>query len=585
MRRRSSTGGKPLKAGRQKASVSTRPCAPKTARPHKSPAADEETEVARLRRELNESLEQQTATSEVLKVISCSAGELEPVFQAMLENATRVCGATFGSLVMYEGDVFRRVALHNAPQALAEDWQRSRIIKMDNAPSLARVASNKQVLHIVDIAAEFPKDAIHKLAGARTLFVVPMLKEGELIGLISIYRQEVRPFSDKEIELVKNFAAQAVIAIENTRLLNELRESLQQQTATADVLKTISRSTFNLNTVLYALAESAKRLCMSDQAYFYLLEGKSYRLAASCGFSPQAEALLKQHTIVPGRNTLVARTSLEGRVIHIEDVLADPDYSYSEAQKLIGFRTLLGVPLLREGTPIGVMTLSRCTVQPFTQKQIDLVSTFADQAVIAIENVRLFNETKEALERQTATSEVLNVISSSPGALEPVFQVLLENATRICEAKFGIIYRYDNGAFHQAGMLNAPPALAEYVRQRGSFQPPAGTSVDRLLHTRNVIYTADDTAEPNPGVAARLGGARSLVAVPMLKENELIGAIIIYRQEVRPFSEKQIELVQNFAAQAVIAIENTRLLSELRGILTTANCDCRRTQGHQPFHF
>ncbi len=217
------------------------------------------------------------------------------------------------------------------------------------------------------------------------------------------------------------------------------------------------------------------------------------------------------------------------------------------------------------------MFLTRSAVDPFTQQEIDLVATFADQAVIAIENVRLFDdvqkrtqELSEALEQQTATSEVLQVISSSPGELEPVFQAMLANATRICDAKFGMMHRYEHGAFHTVAVLNAPRILAEHVRQRGSFQPPAGTPLDRLLQARDVIYTADETAELEPGVAARLGGARSLVAVPMLKDNDLVGAFTIYRQEVRPFSDKQIDLLKNFAAQAVIAIENTRLLNELR---------------------
>src|SRR5262245_12380258 len=251
--------------------------------------------------------------------------------------------------------------------------------------------------------------------------------------------------------------------------------------------------------------------------------------------------------------------------------MADPEYNWSQAQQLGGYRTVLGVPLLRDGVPIGVIIVGRTFVQPFTDKQIELVTTFADQAVIAIENVRLFDEVQartselsEALEQQTATSEVLKVISSSPGELEPVFQAILANATDICEAKFGVLFRYENDAFRAAAMLNAPQALVDFHRQRGSFKPPAGTPLDRLLKAEGAIYTADEAAESNPGAPARFGGARSLVTVPMRKENKLVGAVIIYRQEVRPFTDKQIELPSNFAAQAVIAIENARLLSELR---------------------
>ena len=385
-------------------------------------------------------------------------------------------------------------------------------------------------------------------------------------------RQTVRPFTEKQIELVSTFADQAVIAIENARLLDELRqrsddlaESLQQQTATADVLKAISRSTFDLRTVLQTLVESAGQLCEANQAIICQRDTDGlYRLAAHFGYSHEFEKFANEHPFKPGRGTITGRTALEGKIVHVPDVLADPEYTYLEGQKLGGYRSNLGVPLLREGDPIGVFVLTRPTVKPFTEKQIELVTTFANQAVIAIENTRLLNELRESLQQQTATSEVLQVISSSPGELKPVFESMLENAVRICEAKFGLMHRYDNGVFQTAAVLNAPPAFAEYIRQRGSFQPPVGTPLDRLLQARGVIYTADETAEPNPGVAARLGGARSLIAVPMLKENKLIGAIVIYRQEVRPFTDKQIELVQNFAAQAVIAIENTRLFKELR---------------------
>src|SRR5262249_13516367 len=234
--------------------------------------------------------------------------------------------------------------------------------------------------------------------------------------------------------------------------------------------------------------------------------------------------------------------------------------------------TMLGVPLLREGTPIGVIVLSRRTVRPFTDKQIELVQTFADQAVIAIENVRLFEaeqqrtrELSESLDQQTATSEVLRVIGSSPGELEPVFQAMLENATRICEAKFGVLYRFDGDTFHFAAEVGTPPELAEFVRRRGPFQPTPDTPVvDRVMRTKQVVHTADEAAEAVSGPSAKLGGARSLVGVPMLKDDALVGVIITHRQEVRPFTDKQIALVENFADQAVIAIENTRLLNELR---------------------
>ncbi|HKN10714.1 MAG TPA: GAF domain-containing protein, partial [Pseudomonadota bacterium] len=544
-------------------------------------------EVQARTRELSEALEQQTATSEVLDVISRSPGELQPVFQAMLENATRICEASFGNMLLYDGDVFRRVALHNAPQAWAADFARNPIVPR-GLRLLYRVADTKQIVHIADAAAETPDEPIVRFAGARTLLIVPMLKENDLIGAIGIYRQEVRPFTDKQIELVTNFAAQAVIAIENTRLLSELRESLQQQTATADVLKVISRSTFDLQPVLDTLIESAVRLCEADMGSINRQKGDAYRQVANFGHPPALDKFMETHPLEMGRGTLVGRTVLEGRTVHVPDVQADPEYTFLEAARLAGLHTMLGVPLLREGTPIGVIVLQRTSVRPFTEKQIELVTTFADQAVIAIENVRLFDEVQartreltESLEQQTATSEVLQVISSSPGELGPVFDTMLEKATRICGAKFGTLYLREGDAFRAAALHNAPPAFADF-RKRGPVRPSPRDALNRVLTTKQMVHIADMTAEPAyierdpmPVAAVELGGFRTLLCVPMQKENEVLGAISIYRQEVQPFSDKQIALLVNFASQAVIAIENTRLLSELRESLAqqTATAD------------
>ena len=551
--------------------------APKAKRQTTPSVAELQAQVKTLTRQLTESLEQQTATSEVLKVISSSPGELEPVFQIMLENACRICDARFGTLFRYAGGLFHRAAGFGTPAKLIEFQQRRGPFKATGT-TLMQVAATKMVSHSFDELADPSPGPTAKLGGARSVVGVPMLKDNDLVGAIVIYRQEVRPFTDKQIELVKNFAAQAVIAIENTRLLSELRqrtddlsESLEQQTATSEVLSVISSSPGELEPVFQSMLKNSVTICEAKFGQMFLYEHDAFRVVANLGVPPALAAFQESRgTFQPRPGGMLERLLHSKQVLRVVDALSSGHWD--KPAQLGNQRSLIAVPMLKKDTLIGVIVIYRQEVRPFTDKQVELVSNFAAQAVIAIENARLLGELRqrtgdltESLAQQTATSEVLKVISSSPGELEPVFEAMLMNAVRICGAKFGVTSLREGDAFRVIATHGAPRALEEQRRREPIVRPTPGHNLERMLRTKEPVHVPDILADPKSApILAKFGGAKALVNVPLLKNGEPIGSMVIFRQEAGPFTDKQIELLKGFAAQAVIAIENTRLLSELR---------------------
>jgi GAF domain-containing protein len=546
--------------------------APKAAR-----RSSKQTDLARLTRELGEALEQQAATAEILRVISSSPTDLKRVFAVVAASATRLCDASDATIHQVDDAVLRLVA-HHGPIRVPGS------LPMTRGVLAGRAVLDRQTIHVADLQAEtreYPQGSeIARHLGLRTNLAVPLIREGEAFGVVIIRRTEVRPFTERQIDLVKTFATQAVIALENTRLFEEaqartreLSESLQQQTATADVLKVISRSAFDLQAVLDTLIESAVRLCEADMGSINRQRGDVYRQVANFGHSPALDKFMETHPLEISRGTVVGRTVLEGRTIHIADVQADPEYAFVEAARIGGLHTMLGIPLLREGTPIGVIVLQRKTIHPFTEKQIGLATTFADQAVIAIENVRLFDEVQartrdlsEALEQQTATGEILASISGSVTDTKPVFEAIVRNLRRLLGTRLAMVQVLKDGMAHLAAAAHE----LEFETLNQQFPRPLdrSTGSGRAMLSKQVLQFAPVLGNPDvPPLTqqfSRALGINSIIFAPMIREDKVIGVIGTGRRGAEPFDDKQIALIKAFADQAVIAVENVRLFDEVQ---------------------
>jgi signal transduction histidine kinase/putative methionine-R-sulfoxide reductase with GAF domain len=533
-----------------------------------------------LKRERDDLLEREAATSDILRMIASSPMDLQSVLDAIAERAARLCDAEDAAIFRRDGNFLRLVA-HFGPIPMADAVGESFVIDRDTPAS--RAIADRETIHVHDLRAadaEFPGAKTRGIAmGVRTVLSTPLLREGVAIGAIHIRRQVVRPFSERQIKLLETFADQAVIAMENVRLFQEIKESLEQQTAASEILSVIASSPTDIQPVLDVIAENAARVCGANDAVVHRIDGNVLHRVAHYGpifYASGEESPSISHGLVTGRAVIDRRT------IHIHDMAAESESEFPESlkfQRRSGHRTVLATPLLRESNPIGTIMIRRNEVRPFTEKQIKLLETFAAQAVIAIENVRLFQELKESLEQQTATSEILGVIASSPTDIQPVLDVVAENAARLCDASEVNIYRLQGSEYRiVAARGNLPIPRREEARPLIRGLPPGRAMIDREAVHIHDMSSAEAQAEfPEAWAMVKTLGFRTVLAVPLLREGIAIGAILIRRNEVRTFSEKQIALLKTFADQAVIAIENVRLFKELQ----ERNAELREALEHQ----